>query len=116
MTDEEKLAEEWVNKEWTPFRFYDAGCDVYNDDIREDVKEAYLAGLKAGKDMAEADLATVAYMQGATQQKKKSEKQLTKAKEFLNEFMRISKAIDEDFEHDYSELIGETDQFLKEKA
>ena len=39
---------------------------------------------------------------------------LTKAKEFLNEFMRISKASDEDFEHDYSELIGETEQFIKE--
>lgn len=40
--------------------------------------------------------------------------QLTKATKFLNEFMRISKASDEDFEHDYSELIGETEQFLKE--
>ena len=40
--------------------------------------------------------------------------QRTKAKELLNEFMRISKASDEDFEHDYSELIGETEQFLKE--
>ena len=39
---------------------------------------------------------------------------LTKAKELLNEFMRISKASDEDFEHDYSELIGETEQFLKD--
>lgn len=39
---------------------------------------------------------------------------LTKATKFLNEFMRISKASDEDFEHDYSELIGETEQFLKE--
>lgn len=39
--------------------------------------------------------------------------QLTKAKELLNEFMRISKASDEDFEHDYSELIGETEQFIK---
>ena len=39
---------------------------------------------------------------------------LTKAKELLNEFMRISKASDEDFEHDYSELIGETEQFLSE--
>ncbi|MBO6101060.1 MAG: hypothetical protein J6P07_07005 [Spirochaetaceae bacterium] len=39
---------------------------------------------------------------------------LTKAKEFLNEFMRISKASDEDFEHDYTELIGDTEQFLKE--
>jgi len=39
---------------------------------------------------------------------------LTEAKELLNEFMRISKASDEDFEHDYSELIGETEQFLKD--
>ena len=38
-----------------------------------------------------------------------------KAKELLNEFMRISKASDEDFEHDYSELIGEAEQFLKEE-
>lgn len=37
-----------------------------------------------------------------------------KAKELLNEFMRINKASDEDFEHDYSELIGETETFLKE--
>ena len=35
-----------------------------------------------------------------------------KAKELLNEFMRISKASDEDFEHDYSELIGETETFM----
>ena len=40
--------------------------------------------------------------------------QLTNAKELLNEFMRISKANDEDFEHDYSELIGEAEQFLSE--
>ena len=39
---------------------------------------------------------------------------LTKAKELLNEFMRISKASDEDFEHDYSELIGEAEQFCEE--
>ena len=39
--------------------------------------------------------------------------QRTKAKELLNEFVRISKASDEDFEHDYSELIGETEQFLE---
>lgn len=42
------------------------------------------------------------------------EKQITKATELLNEFMRISKASDEDFEHDYSELIGETEQFIKD--
>lgn len=29
------------------------------------------------------------------------------------EFMRISKASDEGFEHDYSELIGETEKVLK---
>ena len=39
---------------------------------------------------------------------------LSKAKEIINEFMRISKASDDDFEHDYSELIGEAEQFLKE--
>ena len=60
------------------------------------------------------DLPTVAYMQGAENQKKKDEKQLTKARELLNEFMRISKASDEVFEHDYSELIGATEQFLQE--
>ena len=60
------------------------------------------------------DLATVAYMHGADNQKKKSDKQLSKAKELLNEFMRIGKASDEDFEHDYSELIGEAEQFLSE--
>ena len=45
---------------------------------------------------------------------KAKKQQLTKAKELLNEFMRISKASDEDFEHDYSELIGEAEQFIKE--
>ena len=40
--------------------------------------------------------------------------QLTKAEKLLNEFMRISKASDEDFEHDYSELIVEAEQFLKD--
>lgn len=39
---------------------------------------------------------------------------ISKAKELLNEFMRISKASDEDFEHDYSELIEAAEQFLKE--
>jgi hypothetical protein len=40
--------------------------------------------------------------------------QLTNAKELLNEFMRISKASDEDFEHDYSGLIEQAEQFLSE--
>lgn len=33
--------------------------------IKESLKQAFHAGLEAGKDMAEADLATIAYMQGA---------------------------------------------------
>ena len=34
-------------------------------------KKTFLAGLKAGKDMAETDLATIAYMQGAERYKLK---------------------------------------------
>lgn len=56
MTDEEKLAEEYANKEWTPFRFHDTECYVYNDDIREDVKQAFLAGLKAGTEKARKEI------------------------------------------------------------
>lgn len=47
-------------------------------------------------------------------EKLKNYKQLTKAKELLNEFMRISKVSDEDFEHDYTKLIAKAEQFLKE--
>ena len=50
----------------------------------------------------------------ACNQNKDLKRKINKAKELLNEFMRISKACDEDFEHDYSELIGETEQFLNE--
>lgn len=44
--------------------------DFHNDRFAE-IEQAYLAGLKAGKDIAEADLATVAYMQGAERHKPK---------------------------------------------
>ena len=37
-------AEEWISKNWTPYDFYDTECNVYNDDIREDLIETYLAG------------------------------------------------------------------------
>lgn len=53
MTDEE-MTEEWLNKRYLK----DMG-------VRNPCKKAFLAGLKAGKDMAEADLATIAYVQGA---------------------------------------------------
>lgn len=39
---------------------------------------------------------------------------LYNAKDLINEFMQISKASDEDFEHDYSELVAEAEQFLSE--
>ena len=49
---------------------------MYNDTKgwetdHEAIKKAFLAGLEAGKDMAEADLATIAYMQGAERYKPK---------------------------------------------
>lgn len=54
------------------------------------------------------------YQIGMSEEIEKRDVKLTKAKELLNEFMRIGKASDEDFEHDYSELIGETENFLKD--
>lgn len=59
MTDEER-AEEWLDKRYLK----DMG-------VRKPCKEAFLAGLKVGKDMAETDLATIAYMQGAERYKPK---------------------------------------------
>ena len=52
----------------------------------------------------------------ACNQNKDLKRKINKAKELLNEFMRISKASDEDFEHDYSELIGEAEQFLNSEV
>lgn len=61
MTDEEK-AKEWVrtNSGYSTKEFHG-----------QKAIEAFLAGLEAGKDMAETDLATVAYMQGAERFKPK---------------------------------------------
>lgn len=61
MTDK-KLAEEFANNG------YALGCTKLPFDV---AKEAFLAGLEAGREMAEADLATVAYMQGAERYKPK---------------------------------------------
>ena len=46
MTKEElkQEAEEWLSKNWTPYDFYDTECNVYNDDIKEDLIKAYHAG------------------------------------------------------------------------
>ena len=61
MTDEEK-AREWVrtNSGYSTKEFHG-----------KKAIEAFLAGLEAGKDMAETDLATIAYMQGAERYKTK---------------------------------------------
>ena len=61
MTDEEK-AREWVrtNSGYSTKEFHG-----------KKAIEAFLAGLEAGKDMAETDLATIAYMQGAERYKLK---------------------------------------------
>jgi len=45
MTKEElkKEAELFVSEKWTPYDFYDVECNVYNDDIKEDLIETYVA-------------------------------------------------------------------------
>lgn len=57
MTDEEK-AEEWVKSQMVP-------CIQGQVSYFDFAIQAFLAGLKAGKDMVETDLATIAYMQDA---------------------------------------------------
>ena len=56
----EEMAEGWLDERYLK----DMG-------VRKPCKEAFLAGLKAGKDMTETDLATIAYMQGAERYKTK---------------------------------------------
>lgn len=116
MTEEEKLAEEFVNREYDNTYYPDSNLGA-----RIDAKQAYLAGFKAGKDMAEADLATVAYMQGAERQKKKAVTQLTKAKKILKSFLSfVNNKIEYDPEHPqehtdlWNELCEQAEQFLKE--
>ena len=67
MTDE-GMAEEYAieNSESCMYN-YTKGCET----DYEAIKKAFLAGLEAGKDMAETDLATIAYMQGAERYKTK---------------------------------------------
>jgi hypothetical protein len=83
MTEEEKLAEEQIKK-WDSLLY----PQMYPVALVKDfIRKAFLAGLKAGKDMAETDLATVAYMQGAERYKPKwhkvSEQIPTEEKDYL---------------------------------
>ena len=60
-----KLTDEEMSEEWLDERYLkDMG-------VRKPCKEAFLAGLRAGKDMVETDIATIAYMQGAERYKMK---------------------------------------------
>lgn len=63
MTDEE-MAEAYADEHSPCFKEYPKAP-------RGALKQAFLAGLKAGKEMAEADLATIAYIQGAERYKPK---------------------------------------------
>lgn len=55
------------------------------------------------------DLPTVAYMQGAENQKKKDEKQLTKARELIEKLISLNRK-----EWVYSDVREEAEQFLQE--
>ena len=65
MTDEE-MAEKYAkaNIHYEVAKRED-GTDYAKEVSNVTIKQAYLDGLKEGKDMAEADIATIAYMQGA---------------------------------------------------
>lgn len=59
------------------------------------------------------DLATIAYMQGAEQQKKKTEKQLTQAKEIIKKLIDDLQTIDGEQIRKLKE-VKEAELFLKE--
>lgn len=67
MTDEE-MAEKYAGDYGSDNNLDLGACQVNLFPVR---KESFLDGLKTGKDMAEADIATVAYMQGAERYKPK---------------------------------------------
>ena len=111
MTDEEK-AKEWVrtNSGYSTKEFHG-----------QKAIEAFLAGLKAGKEMAETDLAIVAYMQGGESGYNKAfveaDKNLkaivtdfNKAKELIKEMLSILPK--ENIEGIY-EITEEAEQFLR---
>ena len=60
---------------------------------------------------SERDLPAIAYMQGAEKQKKKDEKQLTKAKEIIKEFLHNKKT---PYLESELELFEKAEAFLKE--
>lgn len=61
MTKEE-LAEDYIDE-------HSPSCKEFSKAPRGALKQAFLAGFEAGKDTAEADIAAVAYQQGAERYK-----------------------------------------------
>lgn len=118
--ENEKLKKRCDNYEETISKMERVACDI----CKETEKDRVLAELKKENAELKAEYGVLSCSVGdfdKLQDKLEEEQrknnglsdQLTKAKELLNEFMRISKASDEDFEHDYSELIADAEQFLK---
>ena len=60
------------------------------------------------------DLATVAYMQGAERQKKKSEKQLAKAKRYIKELLRAVESSYSVLSWQRPPIKAEAEQFIKD--
>lgn len=81
------------------------------DDHYIDIIEQENAELKAEIEN-DRDLPTVAYMQGAENQKKKDEKQLTKAKEIIKKLIELVDFLNED--NVKEPIIADAEQFLKE--
>lgn len=116
MTDEE-MAEQYVKEVGFRSGMFGELDDITSSEANKEIKQAYLAGLKAGRDTAETDLATVAYMQGAESQKKKSEKQLTKAKEIIKLLLHSLKNEGADYTfalENTHPALTEAEQFLKD--
>ena len=65
MTKEEleKEAEEWLSKNWTPYEFYDTECNVYNDDIKDDLIRAHLAGAEPREKQIQIDAEQIRALQ-----------------------------------------------------
>ena len=106
MSEVEQLAEEHFNN--TVNDTYARKIAETLEQYKEDVERAFLCG----------------YVKGETDEKfrtkqvvvdnPKTKEQLEQAKGLLKEFMRISVASVEEYEPEFSELIGKAEQFLKE--
>ena len=104
------MAVEYCNNE-VPFDITESGEKLYTE---TDLKQAFLAGLKAGKDMAEADLATVAYMQGASRNKAK----LDEAREIIKKLVEGIRIISDPKVEltDVDVFVAKAEAFLKESG